>query len=512
MSSDPEMSSNSDLAALNHRDAHWAGVRAVVTGLGISGFAAADALLQRGAIVTVVDAGTGEEVQAQRAGALAILGADIRIGKDAVAHWPAGLDVDVVITSPGWSPSQPILDEARRLGIPIWGDVEVAWRMRPRHGSAPWLCVTGTNGKTTTVRLLESMLRAAGLRALAVGNVGTPVVDAVLDPVPYDVIAVELSSFQLHYSHSVSPLASAVLNVAPDHLDWHGSEQAYASAKARIYERTQVACVYNAQDSATEQMVINADVVQGCRAIGFTLGIPGRSMLGLVDEILADRAFIAQRADSAVELATLQDLDPFGTPPPHMVANVLAAAALARAAGISPVAVRQGVHDFTPQEHRITDLGVVAGVRFVNDSKATNPHAAAASLAAYSDVVWVAGGQLKGADIEEVVIAAAPRLRAAVLIGADRLQIAAALARHAPQVRTHQVRTPDTEGMDRQQRSRAMDAVMDDVLDAAVDLATQGDVVLLAPAAASLDMFDSYEARGRSFTQAVRRRTGGMGS
>ncbi len=507
------MSDDSSLAALTHRDAPWGDVHALVTGLGVSGFAAADALAQCGAKVTVVDQGSGNPVQAERAGILSGRGVQIRLGSAAVQQWPDEIDsvrdIDIIVTSPGWAPAAPILAAAGTRDVPIWGDVELAWRMRPRHGAAPWLCITGTNGKTTTVRLLESMLRAGGLRALAVGNVGTPVLNAVLDPEPFDMIAVELSSFQLHYSHTLSPLASAVLNFAPDHMDWHGSQQAYADAKARIYQRTQIACVYNVQDPVTEAMVINAEVMPGCRAIGFTLGVPERSMVGVVDEILADRAFIAARADSAVELATLSDVDPGGAPPPHMVANVLAAAALARAAGVTQSAVRQGVRDFRPEEHRITDVGTSHGVRFVNDSKATNPHAAAASLAAFANVVWIAGGQLKGAEVETTVMGAASRLRGVILLGVDRDRIAAALARHAPQVRTHQVATPETKGMDREQRGQAMDAVMDEVVDLAAGLATPGDVVLLAPAAASLDMFESYEDRGRSFTTAVRRRTQG---
>ncbi|MGC1207196.1 MAG: UDP-N-acetylmuramoyl-L-alanine--D-glutamate ligase [Ornithinimicrobium sp.] len=501
------MSDSARLVGLDHRDAQWAGLRVVVTGLGVSGFAAADALLERGARVTVLDSGSDAGIQAERAKVLDILGADVRIGGAHVQAWPTDLgDVDVVVTSPGWRPTQPVLGAAGRLGIPVWGEVELAWRMRTRHGAAAWLCVTGTNGKTTTVRLLESMLKAAGLRALAVGNVGTPVLEAVLHPEPYDVLAVELSSFQLHYAQSLSPLASCVLNVAPDHLDWHGSQAAYADAKARIYARTQVACVYNVQDRQTEQMVVDADVIEGCRAIGFTMSIPARSMVGLVDDVLADRAFVAQRADSAAELATLTDIAPDGVPAPHMVANTLAAAALARAAGVLPSAVREGVRTFVPDEHRITEVARIAGVTYVNDSKATNPHAAAASLRAYPHVVWVAGGQLKGADVEALVETAAPRLRGVVLLGADREQLAQALVRHAPQVRVEQVATPETEGMSLEQRADVLSALMDRVLGYAAQMAHLGDTVLLAPAAASLDMFPSYEARGHAFSEAVRRR------
>ncbi|MGB3830033.1 MAG: UDP-N-acetylmuramoyl-L-alanine--D-glutamate ligase [Ornithinimicrobium sp.] len=494
------------MTGLTHRDADWQGLRVLVTGLGVSGFAAADALIERGARVVIVDGGSPAPIQAERGKVLDIMGADVRVGSEHVRQWPQDLtDIDVVVTSPGWRPTQPVLNAARQRGIPVWGEVELAWRMRARHGAAAWLCVTGTNGKTTTVRLLESMLAASGLRAVAVGNVGTPVLEAVLHPKPYDVLAVELSSFQLHYAESVSPLASCVLNVAPDHVDWHGSQEAYAAAKARIYARTQVACIYNVQDPLTEQMVIDAEVIEGCRAIGFTMGIPDRSMLGLVEDVLADRAFIAQRADSAHELATLRDIRADGVPAPHLVANTLAAAALARAAGVPPAAVREGVRTFVPDEHRITEVATVSGVVFVNDSKATNPHAAAASLGAYEQVVWIAGGQLKGADVDSLVQTAVSRLRGVVLLGVDRDELAQALARHAPQVRVEQVATPETEGMSIEERTAVLSSVMDDVVARAAAMARVGDTVLLAPAAASLDMFDSYEARGHAFSRAVHR-------
>ncbi len=505
------MSENERLAALTHRDAPWRGIRAVVTGLGVSGFAAADALLERGVHVIVLDGGSPAPVQAERARVLDILGADVRIGADHVRQWPLdGADIDVVVTSPGWRPSHPILLAAAQAGIPVWGEVELAWRMRTRGGAAPWLAVTGTNGKTTTVRLLESMLRAAGLKAIAAGNVGTPVLEAVLNPEPFDVIAVELSSFQLHYTSTMSALAACVLNVAPDHLDWHGSEQEYADAKARIYQRAQVACVYNVQDPITEHMVAQAEVIEGCRAIGFTLSIPHRSMVGMVEDVLADRAFVAQRADSAAELATLSDIsaDTGLAPAPHMVANVLAAAALARAAGVPPIAVREGIRSFRPDDHRIATVTSIDGVQFINDSKATNAHAAAASLAAFDRVVWIAGGQLTGANIDELVATAAPRLRGAVLLGVDRNELARALARHAPEVQVEQVGAPETEAMAGEHRQQALNAMMDRVVAAALQMATPRDVVLLAPAAASLDMFDSYEARGDAFADAVRRRAG----
>jgi UDP-N-acetylmuramoylalanine--D-glutamate ligase len=487
---DPSYEPSQGSRNLTHRDADWSGLHILVTGLGVSGFAAADALSDRGAIVSAVSADATPAI-GERARILEILDVDVRLGPEHLLDVPQ--DTELVVTSPGFRPDHPLLLAAADRGIPVWGEVELAWRMRAQSGAAPWITITGTNGKTTTVNMLASILRAAGLRATSAGNVGTPLLEAVLHPDPYDVLAVELSSYQLYWQRSVAPVASACLNLAPDHVDWHGSLEQYRLAKAKVYAGTELACVYNVQDPATEQMVRDADVVEGCRAIGFTLGVPGPSMIGLVDEVLADRAFVEQRRTSAAELATLADLR--GDSPsvaPHNVANALAAAALARAYGVGPLSVRDGLRAFVPDAHRIADVATVDGVRFIDDSKATNTHAAAASLVAFDHVVWIAGGLLKGADVDALVQSVADRLRGVVLIGADREQIARALVRHAPDVPV--VDVPDTDT-----------GVMDVVVARAGDLAQPGDVVLLAPAAASMDMFTDYGARGDAFAEAVHR-------
>lgn len=472
------------------RESSWDGIRAVVGGLGVSGFAAADTLQHLGASVIALDDGDDDGLR-EKATLLEILGVDVRLGAGSTASLPDG--IDLVVTSPGWGPSTPILLEAAGRGVPVWGEVELAWRLRG-EGAAPWLAVTGTNGKTTTVQMLESILRAEGLNALAVGNVGTPVLEAVMNPEPFDVLAVELSSYQLHWSSSISAEASVVLNLAPDHLDWHGGLEQYTADKARIYDRTQVACVYNVQDPETERLVEEADVVEGCRAIGFTLGIPSPGMIGLVDDAIADRAFIAGRLSSAAELGSIHDLAPAEgqRPAPHNVANALAAAALARAHGVAPRAVRDGLKSFRPDAHRIADVASIGGVRWVDDSKATNTHAAQASLQSFEQVVWVAGGLAKGASFDDLVIATRDRLRAAVLIGRDRGLVAEALARHAPDVPVVEVDTGETDPMDR-------------VVEVAASLAREGDTVLLAPGAASMDQFRNYSARGDSFAAAVHR-------
>ncbi|HET8604684.1 MAG TPA: UDP-N-acetylmuramoyl-L-alanine--D-glutamate ligase [Marmoricola sp.] len=468
----------------------WDGVRAVVAGFGVSGFAAADNLTHLGASVTALDESDAGK-RPDQATLLEILGATVRLGPGSTATLPD--DVDVVVTSPGWPPDAPLLAQARQRGIPVWGEVELAWRLRDPDHPAPWLAVTGTNGKTTTVQMLEGMLRAAGLRTVACGNVGLAVVEAVMDPEPYDVLAVELSSFQLHYTDSVRCQSAAVLNVAEDHLDWYASMEDYAADKGRIYSGVERACVYNVADPVTEQLVRDAEVTEGARAIGFTLGVPAVGMVGLVDEVLADRAFIEERQTTAAELCTLADL---ASPAPHFVANALAAAALARSHGVPPAAVRQALRGFRPDGHRIAEVAVIDGVRYVDDSKATNPHAARASLEAYDSVVWVAGGLAKGARFDELVRAVRQRLRGVVLLGRDADVIRAALSRHAPDVPVIAIEGGET---------GATTGPMDRAVAGAAELAQPGDTVLLAPGCASMDMFANYGARGDAFAEAVHR-------
>jgi len=472
-----------------------------VAGIGVAGFAAADALLDEGAEVTVLD-DSDDDRATERARVLEVLGAAVRLGRGASAALPEG--TDVVVASPGWRPTSPLLAGAAAHGVPVWSEVELAWRLQRLRADGsilPWLAVTGTNGKTTTVRMLHAMLTAGGLRAAAAGNLGTPVVEAVRHPEPYDVLAVELSSFQLHYTWSLSAEAAVVLNLAPDHLDWHGSYDAYAADKARIYERAQVVCAYPLDDQPVEQMVRDAEVAPGCRAVGFTSGVPPVGSVGVVDGVLADRAFVAGRDRQAAELAAVDDIAPLAPRPvaPHLVANALAAATMARAHGVPPAAVRAGLRAFRPDAHRIADVTPPNDpVRWVDDSKATNPHAAGASLHGYDQVVWVAGGLAKQAGFDALVIAVRDRLRGIVLLGTDRTALAEAARRHAPDVPVIEVDGGETGA-----------EVMDRVVEAAGRLARPGDTVLLAPACASQDQFDDYAARGDAFAAAVAARRGG---
>ena len=479
-----------------------AGLRILVTGFGVSGYAIADQTMQRGARVLVVDGADTPEIR-ERARILEVLGAEFRLGAEHTRALPEDREIDLVVTSPGWRPDQPLLAAAAARGIPVWSEVELARRMQPADGPA-WLGITGTNGKTTTVTMLESILRAAGLRAVACGNVGLPVIEAALDPEGFDVLALELSSFQLHWTEHLDCEAAVVLNVSADHLDWHGGAEEYARAKGRIFEGVRTACVYNTADETTLHLVEEADVVEGARAVGISLGAPGLSELGIIDGILVDRAFHPERRSSAAELATLADLAHLGPQGagPHVLLDALAAAALARAHGVPAHAVRDGLRAYRMGAHRAQHLATVDGIGFVDDTKATNPAAAAASLQAAERVVWIAGGDVKGADLGPLVAAAADRLVGVVLLGLDPAPFTEALSRHAPEVPVRRIDPGETDDV------AARTRLMEDAVQAARSLAAAGDVVLLAPAAASIDQFRDYAERGDLFAAAVTRLPG----
>ena len=464
------------------RASDWSGIHVCVAGIRVAGAACVRALVALGADVVAVDAGASADHE-RWADELRSIGATVRLGDGDTLP----TDLDLLVVSPGFPPTAPIIRSATAAGVTVWGELELAWRLRSAQ-AAPWLAITGTNGKTTATLMLESILRAAGQRAIAAANIGVSLVEAVMAD-DLDVIAVEVGAPQLPFWHSVSPLAAVCLNVAEDHIDHFGSFDAYTAAKARIYERCQVAAIYNCADQRTIAMVRDADVAPGCRAIGFTLGIPGPGELGVVEELLVDRAFGADRDTTAVELAVVDDVHPAAA---HNVANALSAAALARAFGVSPEAIAAGLRSFTPAGHRIADVAEVRGVRYIDDSKATNAHAADTSLRSYESVVWIAGGLAKGQEFDELVATSRDRLRAVILLGADREVIAGALQRHAPEVPVVVVANTQT-------------GAMAEVVAAAAAMAEPGDTVLLAPGCASWDMFVSYAQRGDMFAQEVHR-------
>jgi UDP-N-acetylmuramoylalanine--D-glutamate ligase len=447
----------------------FTGRRIVVAGVGVTGNAVTRALVELGASVLVVDAGEGAKQQAAAA-QLRDLGAQVRLGDDTTM-----VSADLVVATPGMRPDHPLFVAARAAGVDVIGEPELAWRLRPA-GSGPWLGVTGTNGKTTTVGMLEAILRAAGLRTVAAGNVGLALVDAVRATGPeggpaYDVLAVEMSSFQLAWSPSPRFAAGALLNIAEDHLDWHDTMAAYVEAKKRIW--TGGVAIGNADDA-----VVAAALPSGGRTFSLT------DMRA--DYALRDGAIV--EAATATRIIGVDELQVRG---PHNIANAMAAAALARSHDVPVAAVHRGLAGYAPGRHRNELVAQVDGVDYVDDSKATNPHAAAASLSAYPHVVWIAGGLLKGADVDDLVAAHAHRLRGAVVLGRDRAAIADALARHAPDVPVVDVAATDTGAMQVAVRSAAA-------------IAQRGDTVLLAPTAASWDIFRDYAERGDLFAAAAR--------
>ncbi|HET7311807.1 MAG TPA: UDP-N-acetylmuramoyl-L-alanine--D-glutamate ligase [Mycobacteriales bacterium] len=468
--------------------------RVVVAGIATSGVAVADALLDRAARVVVVDGrdGPAEQETAQR---LRARGAEVRLGDGETP-----VEADLVVTSPGWRPTQPLLAASLAAGIEVIGEPELAWRLRAeqRGRAAPWVAVTGTNGKTTTVGMVESILRAAGHRTVAAGNVGLPLITAVLAQPRYDVIAVELSSFQLHWSRDLAPEAAVVLNIADDHLDWHGSFDAYASDKAAIW-RAGGCGAFNADDPVVARLAQQS--LDDPHPFTLSAGEPGG--FGVVDGVIVDRMSgwavevepePPNRGVDGVPLVAVDDLHVSGE---HNVANALAAAAVTRVFGLNGditvpwPAVGEGLRAYRPGRHRNELVVSIDGVDYVDDSKATNPHAADASLGAYDAVVWVAGGLFKGADVAPLVARHAGRLRGVVVIGLDRAPLMDALRRHAPNVPVVEVLPRDT-------------GVMDQAVAAAREIAQPADTVLLAPAAASMDQFRDYADRGDRFAEAAR--------
>jgi UDP-N-acetylmuramoylalanine--D-glutamate ligase len=451
----------------------YAGRRVLVAGTGVAGRAAAEVLLQLGAEVTVIDRAENEVLAQLRAAGAAVIVDDLP---------PDGLlaGLNDVVVSPGFAPHSPLVGAALAAGRPVYSEPELAWRLRG-PGAAPWLAITGTNGKSTATTMLAAILAADGRRTAALGNIGEPLVFAAVEPQGYDVLAVELSSQQLYWSSTMAPEVGAWLNLADDHLEWHGSFAAYGEAKQAIWRSAATGGV--AIGNLDDELVAAQLMAVHGRVVGVTLGEPAAGQLGVVDAHLVDRAF-----GDAVDLGPAEGIRP---PGPHNVSNALHAAALARAYGVAPAAVANALAGYQPEHHRNEYVSTVDGVVYVDDSKATNPHAALASLRAYPRVVWVAGGQLKNVDVTDLVAAVADRLAGAVLLGVDRTELAAALARHAPDLPVTDV-------------SRTDDEAMVEVVRAAAALARPGDTVLLAPAAASKDMYTSYAQRGNAFAAAVR--------
>lgn len=464
----------------------WLGLKAIVVGLGKSGFSVVDTLAELGVETAVV----GKTAKPELVDLVGLIGSKFLASESPEVLSELGFQPDFAVVSPGFSPSHPLVLELEEKGILIIGDIELAWRLRDKHEKvAEWIGVTGTNGKTTTTEMTQAMLLESGKRAIACGNIGVPILDAIRDPVGFDYLVVELSSFQLHYLGQISLHVAAFLNIAEDHLDWHGDFDSYWGAKAKIYQNAANVIVFNEQDSKTLEAAQQAEVAVGCRAVSFSLGVPAMSSVGYVEEFLVDRAFLSDRANTALEVCEIADIEQISPASSHLLTNAAAAATIARACGVEPIYVKQALRFFQLAPHRAQYLGQVNQVRFVNDSKATNAHAAEASLGASESVVWILGGLLKGVNPVPLITRHGAKLRGVVLLGAETELLEGLFSEHLPAL-------------------PVVLAAKNDPMGSAVQLAFEiskpGDTVLLAPMAASMDQFLDYAERGDKFLEAVR--------
>ena len=449
--------------------------RVLVLGGGVTGRSVAQVISNMGAEISVYDENESSEFDFKRAS----------LNDVSSVNWAAA------VVSPGWRPSHPIIADLRNREIPLLNEIDLAWEIKQQAvPEQKWLAVTGTNGKTSTVELTESILKAAGINAFACGNVGTPVIDAVISEQKYEYLVLELSSFQLHWAESAEFVAGSILNIALDHIDWHGSFAEYAKAKLDLLSRS-VTAILNGDD---------ANVVEGCthwqgRKVFYTLQTPKPGEIGLVENLLVDRAFVADPMEAAM-FCELNEVQPTA---PHSVSNALAAAGLARAIGIDHEVIRDAIKKFRPGRHRIETVLEQNGIRWIDDSKATNPHAAQASLMSELSAVWIAGGLAKGAEMTDLIAQVGSRLRAVILIGTDRELIAHEMKSNFPGVVLVRVDPePDHD------RSSTDNTFMNQIVTEAKKLAQPGDAVLLAPACASMDQFVSYGDRGDRFAKSVR--------
>jgi len=443
----------------------------LVLGAGVTGNSVTRFLKSQGAKVTLVDDNAADAVK------------------------PEAVDVqnfEAAVISPGWRQDHPLVVQILNSSLELLNEIDIAWKLRTvRAPGQKWIAVTGTNGKTTTVEMTAAILKAAGIKATACGNVGDTVIDAVDRDDAYEVLVLELSSFQLHWARQAQFQAAAILNIADDHLDWHGSFEAYADAKFSILDRADIA-ILNADDGP---VVTRANHFKG-RKVFFSLDTPAPGEIGVVEELLVDRGFVTDPQEAAM-ICVLADIVPTV---PHNVSNALAAAGLARAIGVPHEAIQKALQAFRPGRHRIETIHEADGISWVDDSKATNPHATAASLMSHLSVVWIAGGLAKGADMDSMIQRCAPRIKAAILIGQDRELIETALIKFAPTVPRILIDAPVD-----YTRGGESNSFMESIVAEAAKHAAAGDAVLLAPACASMDQFVSYADRGDRFAAAVRK-------
>jgi UDP-N-acetylmuramoylalanine--D-glutamate ligase len=438
------------------------GLDLVIVGAGVTGKALHDFALSHGALVSMVD----DRVD----GALRSLPERCALA----------------IISPGWKPDHPVIEEIRARGIPHLSEIDFAWEMKRQIAPEQrWIGLSGTNGKTTTIQMVENIMRSAGVAGVACGNVGRTVIESITPEI--DMLAIELSSFQIDWSELPRFEAIALLNISPDHIDWHGSFDRYRDAKLKLISLSKRSFI-NISDATLSRSWPELTTASNSDLIPFHLGSPASGEIGLVEDLIVDRALVddPMNAQVLVEVAVLP------SSASHNVSNAMAAAALSKAIGIGADAITKGLATFVLDQHRLQVIGESKGVTWVDDSKATNPHAAMAAIFSFPSVIWIAGGLAKGASMDELVRATSSRVRAAILVGRDAPLIRAALEELNPSVKIVEVGA--TQGRE----------VMREAVTFAKNLASRGDTVLLAPACASMDQFTSYKERGDLFQGAVK--------
>ena len=446
-------------------------MRVLAIGLAATGEAVARHFVSQGATVVVVeDAPSASAAYADRAALLEELGARLveqPSSADAVA---LAADADLVVPSPGVPERHAAIGAAQRAGTLVRSEIDLAAVLARSQTRPAIVAVTGTNGKTTVTTLTAAILDAAGTTVAAAGNIGRPLLDAVTDDV--DVVVAEVSSFQLALTTDLAPRAAALLNLGADHLDWHRTFDAYAQAKAKVF----------AGQRADDVLVFNADdpVVAGLAA-----SAPGRRVPVSVTAGAATGYRVAETASGALlvgpDSAEIVAVEALPLRAPHDLANALSAAALAIDLGADRHAAASALTSFSGLEHRTQLVADHDGVRWVDDSKATNPHATVAAVRGLQGVVLLAGGRNKGLDLSELRVLT-PNLRAVVAIGESGPEVADVFEGAVPVV---------------------LATSMADAVHAAAGLAQRGDTVLLSPACASFDWYASYTARGDDFAREV---------
>lgn len=435
---------------------------ALVYGVGVAGLATARALVRRGIEVVAID----DRIDASKSTALAALGIDLRARPEPGELERLVASSAFVAPAPGVPEGHPVVDMARRHGIALASELDLAydWEQSRPGGPRPMLAVTGTDGKTTTVTMVESMLRAAGLRAVACGNTEIPLVEAVDEDV--DVFVVEATSFRLCFAETFRAEASAWINLAPDHLDWHGSMSTYEAAKARLWKN-----------------VMAEDTVVGFLDDPVVMTHLRRSVARQIT--FSDRSGDYHRDGEVLvgPMGVVMDVADMRRSLPHDITNALAASALVLETGLAPVsAVREALGNFVPPHHRIELVAEHGGVRWFDDSKATTPHAAVTAIRGFDSVVLIAGGRNKGLDLSPMA-AESDRVRAVVALGESAAEVESVFSGRVPVSTVGSMR----------------EAVL-----AAARHARTADVVLLSPGCTSLDWYSGYAARGDDFVRNVR--------